>query len=148
MNKIIYEDIRELDLLKEAKRKLYIIEFMLITCRIFLNLFYYISSPTKLVNFKLEILICFIEIAAIHIFFRIIKYGYKKIAFLLLLFCFLSLIFFVKNINKSYSIINIFLIYSTLINSILQFLSMTYILLSKKVDFYCNYTLFNRNIKY
>ena len=148
MNKIIYEDIRELDLLTEAKRNLYIIEFMLITCRIFLNLFYYISSPTKLVNFKLEILICFIEITAIHIFFRIIKYGYKKIAFLPLLFCFLYLIFFVKNITNSYSVISIFLIYSTFINSIFQFLSMIYILLSKKVGFYCNYTLFNRNIKY
>ena len=145
MNEIIDEDfqdskeLHEPELVTSARKQLDFIELILIASRVLIGIFYCIFSSITSIDISSEAGIC--------IFFSIIKNGHKSAAILPLLSGFISLSYAMEGFSEVDNFISIGLIVYLLLISIFQIISMIYILWSKKITFYCNYTLFNKSNK-
>ncbi|GAA0075645.1 hypothetical protein UT300005_00230 [Clostridium sp. CTA-5] len=136
------ENLPEPELITKSRRILNIIQAVLIGFRVIIILFYGILS-TMGADIGEEPLKLLIEIGVISIFLDIIKSGKKQIAILPLLGGIKSIVE-VFSLSDS-SIIVIFMSCYLAVMGFFQILSMGYILFSKKIEFYCNYVLYNKN---
>lgn len=153
MNEIIDEDfqdnkeLHEPELVTSARKQLDFIELILIASRVLIGIFYCIFSSITSIDISSEAGSCVAEIIGICIFFSIIKNGHKNAAILPLIGGFISLSYAMAGFSEVDNFISIGLIVYLLLISIFQIISMIYILWSKKITFYCNYTLFNKSSK-
>jgi len=151
MNEIINEDFQDNDELQEpklvtaARKQLDFIELILIATRVLLGIIYCIFSSVTSIDISSDAGKCVAEIVGICIIFSIIKNGHKNVAILPLIGGFISLGYATGNFAESDNFISISLIIYVFLISLFQFISMIYILWSKKITFYCNYVLFNRS---
>ena len=146
MEETLNENLPEPELITNSRKILNIIQAVLIGFRVLVILFYGILSIIGAEDMDGTVIKCIVEIGVICIFLHIIKRGNKKIAILPLLGGILSF----KYVGESFSlsdgsILLTFISYFIAFMAFFQLASMAYILLSKKIEFYCNYVLYNRN---
>lgn len=140
------ENLPEPELITKSRRILDIIQAVLIGFRVIIILVYGILSIMGEEDMGGNVIKLIIEIGVICVFLHIIKNGNKKIAILPLLGGFISIKFVGEIFSLSYgSIIVTFISYCLVFMVFFQIVSMLYILLSKKIEFYCHYVLYNRN---
>lgn len=153
MNEIINGDfqdndeIQEPELVTTARKQLDFIELILIATRVLLGIIYCIFSSLTSIDISNNAGKCIAEIVGICIIFSIIKNGHKNAAILPVIGGVISLGYATSNFAEANNFIIIGLVLYVFLISLFQLISMIYILWSKKITFYCNYTLFNRNNK-
>lgn len=145
MEETLNENLPEPELITNSRKILNIIQAVLIGFRVFVILFYGILSIMGVEDMDGDVMKCIVEIGVICIFLHIIKGGNKKIAILPLLGGIISF----KYVGESFSLSNgsiilTFISYIIAFMAFFQLGSMAYILLSKKIEFYCNYVLYNK----
>ncbi|BCZ47517.1 hypothetical protein psyc5s11_35840 [Clostridium gelidum] len=146
MEETLKEKLPEPELITRSRRNLNIIQAVLIGFRVITILLYVAFSIMGVEYLDGDILKCIVEIGVIFMILHVIKSGYKKIAILPLIGGLIS----VKYVSESFSLSNgsiplTLISYFIALMTFFQFASMTYILASKKIEFYCYYALYNKN---
>lgn len=147
MNEIINKDFQsqEPELVVAARKQLDFIELILIATEVLLGIIYCIFSSITSINISTDAGKCVAGTVGICIIFSIIKNGHKNIAILPLIGGIISFSYAIGNFTESDNFICTSLIIYVFLTSLFEFISMIYILCSKKITFYCNYVLFNKS---
>ncbi|WP_315078911.1 hypothetical protein [uncultured Clostridium sp.] len=145
MEERLNQSLPEPELIAESRRTLNIIQAVLIAFRVIIILFYVILSIFGLEDMYGNIVQCFLEIGVLFFFLHTIKNGHKKIAILPLLGGIVSFKFISESFSSSNGDIFLTLLscYIALMG-MFQLVSMAYILLSRRIEFYCYYVLYNK----